>query len=133
MWQWHAEAAALTVWLQRHASAAQLRHALAEWEYFGRDAHGFRAATLAYFGVPPERLTVGQIALLAGLPIAPTAYEPVCHPARAIERRAYILSLMLAAGLISDAQAKEARVEPLSVLPPEHACPDVDPQRPSVE
>ena len=124
MWEWHIEGAALTVWLRRHATAAQMQQALAEWEYFGREARGIRAASIAYFGTTPESLSNAQVALLAGLPAAPTFYDPFCHPERAQKRRAYVLSRMQASGLISDVQVEQANSEALQVRPPVQPCPN---------
>ena len=69
--------------------------------YFGHQAYGIEAAARAYFGVHAKDLTLEQAALLAGLPQAPSAYDPFNRPDAAKARRAEVLQAMLEAGDIS--------------------------------
>ena len=68
--------------------------------YLGRGAFGFAAATQTYYGKPMEELAVAEIALLAGLPKAPSAYDPRRHPDAAKLRQTHVLRRMRDGGLI---------------------------------
>jgi len=83
--------------------------------YLGQRAYGFAAAAQAYYGKPLERLTVAEAAMLAGLPKAPSAYNPVVNPQRAQQRQHYVLRRMKDLGQITDAQLAEAMNAPLHV------------------
>jgi membrane peptidoglycan carboxypeptidase len=74
--------------------------------YFGRDAYGIRAASERYFGEQPSALTVPQAAMLAGMISAPSAYDPVLHPAAAHHRRDQVLVAMRETGVISQRAVK---------------------------
>lgn len=109
--------AAIVTWLTRHANEGELKQYLVEWSYFGRGAWGARAAALRYFGRPVEQLTPGQIALLAGLPAAPSSFDPALHPDRAAKRRRSVLTRLRAFGLISARASVDANEETISALP----------------
>ena len=83
--------------------------------YLGQRAYGFAAAAQAYYGKPLERLTVAEAAMLAGLPKAPSAYNPVVNPQRAQQRQHYVLRRMKDLGQITEAQLAEAMNAPLHV------------------
>ncbi len=83
--------------------------------YLGQRAYGFAAASQAYFGKPLEKLTLAEYATLAGLPKAPSRYNPIANPKRAKQRQQYVLGRMRALGLITDAQFAEADKQPLVV------------------
>ncbi|MFZ5491154.1 MAG: penicillin-binding protein 1A [Pseudomonadota bacterium] len=70
--------------------------------FLGERAYGFGAAAQIYFGRPLERLDVAEIALLAGLPKAPSRDNPLANPERARERRDYVLARMHALGYLED-------------------------------
>jgi penicillin-binding protein 1A len=76
--------------------------------YLGQRAYGFAAASEIYFGKPLKDITVAEAAMLAGLPKAPSAYNPIVNPKRATERQRYIISRMLENGFITDAQQQAA-------------------------
>ncbi|GAB4474681.1 MAG: PBP1A family penicillin-binding protein [Anaerolineae bacterium] len=82
--------------------------------YYGSLAYGIDAAARAYFDRPVSRLDLAQCALLAGLPQAPTLYDPLTNPRAARERQATVLRLMVAAGFIDEDEAALARSEPLT-------------------
>jgi penicillin-binding protein 1A len=82
----------------------------------GRNAFGVEAASHAYFDKELGELTLGQMAYLAILPKGPANYDPVRYPARAIERRDYVLSEMLRNGFINAAQHDAAVAEPLGTI-----------------
>ncbi len=77
--------------------------------FFGHRAYGVGAATEVYYGRPLEELNLAQIAMLAGLPKAPSRFNPIVNPERAIVRRDYVLGRMHELGFI-DAEAHAAAV-----------------------
>ncbi|MGX1099128.1 penicillin-binding protein 1A [Amorphus sp. MBR-141] len=85
--------------------------------YLGMGAYGVAAAALVYFDKSVHELTIAEVAYLAALPKAPNNYNPFREPARAIERRNWVLDRMLENGFITEAQAQEAKNEPLRVTP----------------
>lgn len=68
--------------------------------YLGHHAYGIQAAAQAYYGKPIQELSLDQLAMIAGLPKAPSAFNPIADPARAEERRNWILGRMLKLGYI---------------------------------
>ena len=86
----------------------------------GQRAYGFASAARIYFGKTLEQLTAAESAMLAGLPKAPSAYNPVVNPARARQRQQYVLRRMLETKAITDQQFKEAMVEELAVRATTH-------------
>ena len=82
--------------------------------YYGHFATGIEAAAQAYFGVHARELDLAQCALLAGLPQAPTAYNPIENLEAALRRQAVVLGLMARRGAITPAQAEEAGGEQLA-------------------
>ena len=85
--------------------------------YFGQQAYGIEAAARAYFGVHAKDLTLEQAALLAGLPQAPSAYDPLNRPDAAKARRAEVLRAMLRAGDISRGRYQRAVNSALGLHP----------------
>lgn len=83
---------------------------------YGGNLEGVRAASLSYLGHEPESLTLGEQALLIALPQSPEARRPDRHPKAAQNARAFVLKRMVAARLISPAQAAEANTEALPHL-----------------
>ena len=83
--------------------------------YLGNRAYGFAAASEAYFGKPLKSVTVGEAAMLAGLPKAPSAYNPISNPKRARSRQLYIIERMEENGFITAQQAVEAKKEELKI------------------
>ena len=82
----------------------------------GRNAFGVEAAAHAYFDKELNELTLGQMAYLAVLPKGPSNYDPIRHPDRALERRAYVLREMLDNNFITRAQYDAAMAEPLGTV-----------------
>jgi penicillin-binding protein 1A len=76
--------------------------------YFGNHAYGVEAAAQTYFSKPARKLTMMESALLAGLPQAPSLYDPVLHPEAALARRAEVLQALNANHDITDAQLQTA-------------------------
>lgn len=81
--------------------------------FLGHRAYGFAAAAEVYFGKPLKDITVAEAAMLAGLPKAPSAYNPISNPKRARARQLYIIDRMEENGFITAEQAQQAREEPL--------------------
>ncbi|MBY4732055.1 penicillin-binding protein 1A [Cupriavidus pauculus] len=77
--------------------------------YLGEHAYGFGSAAQTYFGKPLAQLSLAQTAMLAGLPKAPSTMNPVVNLPRAKRRQEYVLGRMLALGMITQDQYREAR------------------------
>ncbi|CAM3851522.1 transglycosylase domain-containing protein [Alicyclobacillus pomorum] len=95
--------------------------------FLGENSVGVEEAAYRYFGVDlkknPNALTLDQAALLAGLPQAPSAYDPIQHPAAALQRRNQVLEAMAKYGYITESQAKAAEQQPIGKLE-YHSLPD---------
>ena len=85
--------------------------------YFGQQAYGVEAAARAYFGIRASRLNLQQAALLAGMPQAPSAYDPLVNPDAARARRNEVLKAMLQNGDITHLQYRGAVASPLGLHP----------------
>jgi penicillin-binding protein 1A len=83
--------------------------------FLGNRAYGFAAAAEAYFDKPLKDITIAEAAMLAGLPKAPSAYNPIINPKRARTRQLHIIDRMLENGFITAAQAATAKAEQLKV------------------
>jgi penicillin-binding protein 1A len=83
--------------------------------FLGNRAYGFASAAETYFGKPLKDITVAEAAMLAGLPKAPSAYNPISNPKRARSRQLYIIERMEDNQYITAAQAKAAKTEPLKL------------------
>nr|WP_233151635.1 penicillin-binding protein 1A [Pelomonas sp. KK5] len=81
--------------------------------FLGHRAYGFAAASEVYFGKPLKDVTVAEAAMLAGLPKAPSAYNPINNPRRAKVRQQYIIERMLDNGYITPEQRDEAKAQQL--------------------
>src|SRR5580693_7483935 len=76
--------------------------------FLGQRAYGFAAALQIYFGKSLDKLTVAEAAMLAGLPKAPSTYNPVVNPQRAKQRQLYVLRRMKELGHVTEQQYAEA-------------------------
>ncbi len=81
--------------------------------FLGHKAYGFAAASEVYFGKPLKDITVAEAAMLAGLPKAPSAYNPINNPRRAKIRQQYIIDRMLENGYITEEQRAQAKAQVL--------------------
>src|SRR6476659_4878124 len=81
--------------------------------YLGQRAYGFGAASQIYFGKSLDKLTLAETAMLAGLPKAPSLYNPIANPQRAKQRQHYVLRRMAELGHITAAQYEEATQAPV--------------------
>jgi penicillin-binding protein 1A len=96
----------LAFWLERRLSKDQILAVYLNRVYLGAGVYGVDAAARAYFGVPAEKMTLYQSAVIAGLLKAPTRYNPSAHPARSADRANQVLRNMVAAGWLDAATAK---------------------------
>ncbi|MGI5860801.1 MAG: penicillin-binding protein 1A [Myxococcales bacterium] len=87
--------------------------------YLGHHAYGVQAAAENYYRKDVRDLTLGEAALLAGLPQAPSKYSPFRNPKLAKERREYVLRRMLEEGMITEEERRAAAAEEVSVYPVE--------------
>ena len=83
--------------------------------FLGHRAYGFAAASETYFGKPLKDISIAEAAMLAGLPKAPSAYNPIVNPKRARVRQLYIIERMEENGFITSAQAMAAKSEVLHI------------------
>jgi penicillin-binding protein 1A len=79
--------------------------------YYGHQSYGIAQASETYFHTTPDHLNWGQASLLAGLPQAPSAYDPFEHFTLARERQQHVLSRLVATGVLTPAQAAAAYAE----------------------
>ena len=84
--------------------------------YFGHGAYGLREAARSYFDKPVAELELSEVALLAGLPKAPTKFSPFRNPSRAEERRVYVLGRMRAEGFIDAERFRDALENPPEII-----------------
>ena len=106
----------LLAWkIEQNLSKDQILEVYMNQIYLGQRAYGFSSASQIYFGKSLKDITVAEAAMLAGLPKAPSAYNPVANPKRAKVRQQYILLRMHQLGYISDAQYTQAQKEELHV------------------
>jgi penicillin-binding protein 1A len=83
--------------------------------YLGNRAYGFAAASEAYFGKPLKSVSIAEAAMLAGLPKAPSAYNPISNPKRARSRQLYIIERMEENGFITAQEAAAAKKEEIKI------------------
>ena len=106
----------LLAWkIEKNLTKDQILEVYMNQIYLGQRAFGFASAAQIYFGKQLKDISVAEAAMLAGLPKAPSAYNPVVNPKRARTRQQYILQRMHTLGYITDAQYEEAREERLRV------------------
>ncbi len=105
--------AALAWQLERRWSKDRILTAYLNTIYFGNGAYGIGMAARVYFDKHASDLTLAEAALLAGIPVNPTAYDPTANPTAAKARRDTVLTLMFGQGLITREQYDVAREAPL--------------------
>jgi len=103
----------LTFKLEHQLSKDQIFEIYLNQIFLGQRAYGFAAASETYFGKPLRDVSIAEAAMLAGLPKAPSAYNPFSNPKRAKTRQRYIIERMLENGFISKSQAESAKEEEL--------------------
>jgi len=82
--------------------------------YLGKRAYGVSAAAQVYYGKSLDQLSTSQIAMIAGLPKAPSSYNPIANPRRALQRRNYVLRRMAQLGHITETELAAAKAEDIS-------------------
>ena len=105
----------LTFKLEHLLSKDQILEIYMNLIFLGNRAYGFAAAAETYFGKPLKDITIAEAAMLAGLPKAPSAYNPINNPTRARARQLYIIERMEENGFITAEQAKEAKAQELKI------------------
>ncbi len=107
---------ALLAWkIEQNLTKDQILEVYMNQIYLGQRAYGFSSAAQIYFGKNLKDISVAEAAMLAGLPKAPSAYNPVVNPKRAKVRQQYILQRMATLGYITPAQYEAAKNEQLKV------------------
>lgn len=87
--------------------------------FLGKNAYGIAAAAKIYYDRSLDQLSIAQMAMIAGLPKAPSKYNPVVNPERALERRNWILGRMLQLGYLKQAEYEKAVAEPINLSMPD--------------
>lgn len=108
---------ALSVQIEKHYTKDEILGLYLNQAYFGTRAYGIEAAAQTYFGKSTAELTLGEAALLASLPKAPSLYSPFKNPEKARERRMLVLRQMLDHRYITKEQYEAAAQEPLPASP----------------
>ncbi|HJV53263.1 MAG TPA: penicillin-binding protein 1A [Noviherbaspirillum sp.] len=107
---------ALLAWkIEQSLSKDQILEIYMNQIYLGQRAYGFASAAQIYFGKNLHDINAAEAAMLAGLPKAPSAYNPVANPKRARARQQYILLRMFQLGYITQAEYEQAKEQPLKV------------------
>lgn len=105
----------IAFWLESWLTKDEILERYLSNVYFGDNVYGLRAASLHYFYRQPERLTLSQASMLAGLVQAPSRLAPTKNPERAAKRAKLVLRAMVAAGFIDKAKAKATPIPMLDV------------------
>ena len=105
----------LAIQIERAFTKQQIFTLYGNQIYLGSGMYGFEAASQFYFSKHARDLDLTEAALLAGLPKGPVAYSPVLNPDKALHRRNLVLSEMESDGVITHAQAEQARNAPLGL------------------
>lgn len=103
--------AVLAVQMSQTYSKHDIMELFLNQNYYGHRAYGISAAALVYFGKSADQLSLAEAALLAGLPQAPTEYDPYINPDLAAKRQAYVLDQMAKLGMIGRDEAEQAKAQ----------------------
>jgi penicillin-binding protein 1A len=103
----------LTFRMEHDFTKQQILNAYLNEIYFGQRSYGVAAAAQVYFGKSLNELTVAEAAMLAGLPQAPSRFNPVTNAEKARERRSYVIGRMRTLGMIDAQAAAQAQKEPV--------------------
>jgi len=102
----------LALQIERELSKNEILELYVNKIYLGNRAYGIEAAAQVYYGKPISELSVAQLAMIAGLPKAPSAFNPLVNPARSKERRDWILGRMYRLGSLDESSYRQALAEP---------------------
>ena len=105
----------LTFKLEHLLSKDQILEIYMNQIFLGNRSYGFAAASEAYYGKQLKDITIAEAAMLAGLPKAPSAYNPISNPQRARIRQRHIIDRMLENGFISEKEAVAAKAQELKI------------------
>src|SRR6476620_3937312 len=105
----------LALQIERYYTKNQIMELYVNHMFLGANAYGMEAGAETYFGKQAKDLTLGEAALLAGVPKAPSDYSPTANPAKAKERRDLVLELMAKNGFVSQAEADAAKAKPIQL------------------
>ncbi|HEU4459183.1 MAG TPA: penicillin-binding protein 1A [Methylibium sp.] len=103
----------LALKIERQLTKDQILEVYMNQIYLGQRAYGFAAAAEIYFGKPLRDISAAEAAMLAGLPKAPSSFNPIANPKRAGVRQQYIIDRMYENGFLTEEQAEAARKEKL--------------------
>ncbi|HWR58642.1 MAG TPA: PBP1A family penicillin-binding protein [Thermodesulfovibrionales bacterium] len=109
--------AAISIQIEKRYTKDEIIGLYLNQAYFGTRAYGIEAASQTYFGKSVNELSVGEAALLASLPKAPSVYSPFKNAGKARERRSIVLKQMLAQEFITQEQYEAAEREPVPAAP----------------
>ena len=104
----------LALQIEREFSKEQILTYYLNKVYMANNTYGFGTASNYYFGKELNELTIPQLALLAGMPQAPSSYDPYAHPEQAKERRDLVLKTMKENGKLTESQFQEAKDTPIT-------------------
>src|SRR6266576_1701523 len=105
----------LALQIERYYTKNQIMELYANHIFVGANAYGVEAGAETYFGKQAKDLTIGEAALLAGVPKAPSEYSPTTNPTRAKERRDLVLDLMAKNGFATQAEVDAAKAKPIQL------------------
>ena len=106
---------ALALQIERYYTKNQIMELYANHIFLGANAYGVEAGAETYFGKQAKDLTIGEAALLAGVPKAPSEYSPTSNPVRAKERRDLVLDLMAKNGFATQSEVDAAKAKPIQL------------------
>src|SRR5438034_125962 len=106
---------ALALQIERYYTKNQIMELYANHIFLGANAYGVEAGAETYFGKQAKDLTLGEAALLAGVPKAPGEYSPTVNATKAKERRDLVLDLMAKNGFTTQAEADAAKAKPIQL------------------
>ncbi len=104
----------LALQIERELSKNEILELYVNKIYLGNRAYGIEAASQVYYGKPISELSIAQLATIAGLPKAPSAFNPLANPTRSLERRDWILGRMHRLGRLDETTYRQALAEPES-------------------
>ncbi|WP_298186563.1 penicillin-binding protein 1A [uncultured Pseudomonas sp.] len=105
----------LALQIERELSKDEILELYVNKIYLGNRAYGIEAAAQVYYGKSIRETSLAQMAMIAGLPKAPSRFNPLVNPARSMERRDWILGRMYSLGRIDKQHYEEALAEPINV------------------
>ncbi len=106
---------ALALQIERYYTKNQIMELYANHTFLGANAYGIEAGAETYFGKQAKDLTIGEAALLAGIPKAPSDYSPTANATKAKERRDLVLDLMARHGFATQAEVDAAKAKPIQL------------------